>query len=101
MKQVTQHNKSGEVRVEQVPLPALRPGFVLVKTRFSLISTGSEKASVNQRRGSLLKRARSQPELLRNVLGQMQQYGLIATVRRARGRLISWVPIGCSLWWAS
>lgn len=97
MKQVTQHNKTGEVRVEQVPIPALKPGFVLVKTRFSLISAGTERASINQRKASLLQQAKSQPQLVRLVLDQVKQYGLISTYRRVQTKLESTAPIGYSV----
>ncbi|MBF8295594.1 MAG: oxidoreductase domain protein [Bacteroidetes bacterium] len=97
MKQVTQHNKTGELRVEQVPIPALKPGYVLVKTRFSLISAGTERASINQRKASLLQRAKSQPELVRMVLDQVKQYGLINTYRRVQTKLEATAPIGYSV----
>ena len=97
MKQVTQHNKTGDVRVEDVPIPALRPGFVLVRTHYSLISAGTERASINQRKASLLQRAKAQPELVRLVLDQVRQYGLIATYRRVQTKLESTAPIGYSV----
>jgi predicted dehydrogenase/threonine dehydrogenase-like Zn-dependent dehydrogenase len=97
MKQVTQHNKTGTVQVEQVPLPALKPGFVLVKTRYTLISAGTERASIKQRRASLVARAKSQPDMVLKVLEQVKQYGLITTYRRVMNKLESTAPIGYSV----
>ncbi|MCX6133375.1 MAG: bi-domain-containing oxidoreductase [Ignavibacteriales bacterium] len=97
MKQVTQHNKTGDVRVEEVPIPALKPGFVLVRTHCSLISAGTERAGINQRKASLLQRAKAQPELVRLVLDQVRQYGLISTYRRVQTKLESTAPIGYSV----
>ncbi len=96
MKQVTQHNKSGELRVDEVPVPALKPGFVLVKTRFSLISAGTERASIHQRRASMVQRAKTHPELVLKVLEQVRQYGLMNTYRRVMTKLESYAPIGYS-----
>ena len=96
MKQVTQHNKTGEVRVERVPLPALKAGYVLVKTRYSVISAGTEKASISQRKSSLTQRAKAHPELVLRVLEQVKQYGLLATYRRVKARLEATAPIGYS-----
>ena len=96
MKQVTQHNKTGEVRVEEVPLPALKAGHLLVKTRYSVISAGTEKASITQRKSSLLQKARAHPELVLRVLEQVKQYGLLATYRRVNARLETSAPIGYS-----
>ena len=64
MKQVTQHNKTGEILIESLPIPALRAGHVLVKVRYSLISAGTEKASISQRKASLLEKAKKNPELV-------------------------------------
>ena len=97
MKQVTQHNKTGLVQVEQVPFPALKPGFVLVKTRYTLISAGTERASIIQRRSSLIARAKSQPDMVLKVLEQVKQYGLITTYRRVMNKLESTAPIGYSV----
>ena len=48
MKQVVQNYKSGELAVVDVPVPACKPGGVLVRTRYSLISTGTEMMKVNE-----------------------------------------------------
>ena len=37
MKQVVQNYRTGELKVEELPPPALRPGGVLVRTAFSLM----------------------------------------------------------------
>ena len=42
MKQIAQNYKSGELTVLDAPVPACRPGGVLVQSLFSLISTGTE-----------------------------------------------------------
>ncbi len=96
MKQVAQQNRRGTVSVMRVPPPALRPGFVLVRTRWSVISAGTERASVSSRQSSLLDRARKNPDLVAKVLEQMRQYGLSATMRSVRGRLESWSAMGYS-----
>jgi len=44
MKQITQTQCNGHIRVEEVPPPALRPGGVLVRTAYSLIRAGTERA---------------------------------------------------------
>ncbi|MGH2567986.1 MAG: zinc-dependent alcohol dehydrogenase, partial [Bacteroidota bacterium] len=97
MKQVTQHNKTGEVKVESVPVPALKPGFVLVQVRCSLISAGTERASVATRKMSLWQRAKRQPELVVKVLQQVRQHGIVQTYRRVKGRLGSTTALGYSV----
>jgi len=96
MKQVTQHNKTGEIRIESLPIPALKAGHVLVKVRFSLISAGTEKASIIQRKASLFEKAKKNPELVRKVLDQVRLYGIIQTYRRVKTQLETRAPLGYS-----
>lgn len=97
MKQVTQHNKTGEILLDEIPLPALKPGFVLVKARYSVISAGTERTSVTQRKASLLQKAKKQPELVLKVLEQVKQYGLLNTYRRVKTQLEAFVSLGYSV----
>ena len=53
MKQVVQHYRSGKLSVEEVPAPTVRPGGLLVATRASLISVGTERATVGVAKKSL------------------------------------------------
>ena len=96
MKQVTQHNKTGEIRIEALPIPALKAGHVLVKVRYSLISAGTEKASITQRKASLFEKAKKNPELVRKVLDQVRLYGIIQTYRRVKTQLETRAPLGYS-----
>ena len=53
MKQVAQNYQSGELLVLDVPTPACQPGGVLVRSLFSLISTGTEMMKVGEAKLSL------------------------------------------------
>ena len=46
MKQISQNYKSGDIRLEDVNEPALKPGGVLVRTSYSVISAGTEGMKV-------------------------------------------------------
>jgi polar amino acid transport system substrate-binding protein len=96
MKQVTQHNKTGEIRIESLPISALKAGHVLVKVRYSLISAGTEKASISQRKASLLEKAKKNPELVKKVLDQVRLYGLVQTYRRVKTQLETRASLGYS-----
>lgn len=97
MKQVTQHNRTGEIVLDEIPLPALKPGYILVKVRYSVISAGTEKTSVTQRKSSLLQKAKKQPELVLKVLEQVKQYGLLNTYRRVKTQLETFATLGYSV----
>ncbi len=58
MLQLTQKLKNGEMLVQEVPMPSLGKGMVLVKNHYSLISAGTEGSTVNAARKSLIGKAK-------------------------------------------
>src|SRR5690348_10081473 len=97
MKQVAQNYKSGELAVLDVPAPACKPGGVLIRSLYSLISTGTEMMKVSEARMSLLGKARARPDQVRKLLDSVAQQGAVATYRKAMNRLDSYTPLGYSL----
>ncbi|HEX6674355.1 MAG TPA: bi-domain-containing oxidoreductase [Actinomycetes bacterium] len=97
MKQIAQNYKSGELVLLDVPVPTCRPGGVLVRTRFSLISTGTEMMKITESKLSLLGKARARPDQVKKVMQSVSQQGLLATYRKVSDRLDSWTPLGYSL----
>lgn len=97
MKQVVQNYKSGELALLDVPVPACRPGGVLVRTTFSLISTGTEMMKVSEASMSLLGKARARPDQVAKVMQSVASNGVPATYRKVTGRLDSYTPLGYSL----
>jgi predicted dehydrogenase/threonine dehydrogenase-like Zn-dependent dehydrogenase len=97
MKQIAQNYKTGELVLLDVPVPACRPGGVLVRTRFSLISTGTEMMKISESKLSLLGKARARPDQVKKVVQSVSQQGLLATYRKVSDRLDSYTPLGYSL----
>jgi predicted dehydrogenase/threonine dehydrogenase-like Zn-dependent dehydrogenase len=97
MKQVAQNYKSGELVVLDAPAPACKPDGVLVRSRYSLISTGTEMMKVSEARLSLLGKARARPDQVRKLLDSVAQQGALATYKKAMNRLDSYTPLGYSL----
>ena len=96
MKQVIQHQKSGEITVEELPLPQLKRGGILVRNVFSLISAGTERSSVATAQASLVGKARSRPDLVRQVMDNVKREGLVATIEKVQTRLDSYKDLGYS-----
>ena len=96
MKQVTQVYRTGEVKVLDVPAPSLLPHGVLVSTRFSLISAGTERAKVDLGRKNLLAKARSRPDQVRQVLEKIRRDGVLQTYETVKARLEEPSPLGYS-----
>ena len=97
MKQVAQNYKTGELSVLDVPAPACRPGGVLVQSRFSLISTGTEMMKLTEAKLSMVGKARARPDQVRKVLDTVAQQGAVATYKKVMNRLDSYTPLGYSL----
>jgi predicted dehydrogenase/threonine dehydrogenase-like Zn-dependent dehydrogenase len=96
MKQVLQNRKTGKVAVVDVPVPALQRGRVLVRTVASLISSGTERAAVEQARKGLLQEARERPDLVRSVVDKARTEGLLQTFGAVRDKLAASQALGYS-----
>ena len=97
MKQIAQNYKSGELAVLDVPAPACRPGGVLVRSLFSLISTGTEMMKLTEAKMSMVGKARARPDQVRKVLDSVAQQGAVTTYKKVMNRLDSYTPLGYSL----
>jgi predicted dehydrogenase/threonine dehydrogenase-like Zn-dependent dehydrogenase len=87
VKQVLQHARTGEITVEEVPAPQLLPGCVLVRIAASVVSAGTERASAEFARKSLLEKARSRPDLVREVIGKVRRDGIYSAIQTVSSRL--------------
>ncbi|CAL9406881.1 bi-domain-containing oxidoreductase [Streptomyces sp. enrichment culture] len=97
MKQVVQNYRSGELTLLDVPAPGCKPGGVLVRSAFSLISTGTELMKVSEAGMSMLGKARSRPDQVAKVVQSVAANGVPATYRKVMGKLDSYTPLGYSL----
>ncbi|MGN6679633.1 MAG: bi-domain-containing oxidoreductase [Streptosporangiaceae bacterium] len=97
MKQIAQNYKSGELIVLDVPPPVCRTGGVLVRSLYSLISTGTEMMKVTEANLSMIGKARARPDQVRKVLDSVAQQGAVATYKKVMSRLDSYTPLGYSL----
>ncbi|MFE6957034.1 bi-domain-containing oxidoreductase [Streptomyces sp. NPDC057696] len=97
MKQVVQNYKSGELAVLDVPVPGCKPGGVLVRTAYSLISTGTELMKVSEAGMSMLGKARSRPDQVAKVMQSVATNGVGPTYQKVMGKLDSYTPLGYSL----
>ena len=97
MKQVAQNYRSGELTVLDAPAPACAAGGVLVRSVYSLISTGTELMKVSESKLSLIGMAKARPEQVKKVLDTVAQQGPMSAYRKAMNRLDSYTPLGYSL----
>ncbi len=94
MKQVLQNLRNGETQVVEVPVPQPQHGQVLVRTAASLVSAGTERMLVGFAEKSLIGKARSRPDLARQVWERAWREGLFSTLEAAFRRLDQPMPLG-------
>jgi threonine dehydrogenase-like Zn-dependent dehydrogenase len=96
MKQLLQHIKNGKTVIENVPIPTPRDGMALVKVAASLVSAGTERMIVEFAEKNLIGKARSRPDLVKQVLDKAKREGLVPTVQAAFNRLDQPMALGYS-----
>lgn len=96
MKSILQNYKTGVLSVTETPTPQLRPGWVLVKNSYSLISAGTEKTKVDTGKKSLVGKAMARPDLVKKVMAKAKRDGVLKAWQAASARLEQPTPIGYS-----
>jgi predicted dehydrogenase/threonine dehydrogenase-like Zn-dependent dehydrogenase len=96
MKQVLQYHRSGTTRVMDVPAPTTPVNGVLVHNRWSLISPGTERATVTAGGTNLVATALHRQDLVKQVLDKAAHDGIAATVDAVKTRIDVAIPLGYS-----
>jgi predicted dehydrogenase/threonine dehydrogenase-like Zn-dependent dehydrogenase len=96
MKQVIQSFAKGETIIAEVPTPTLRARGVLVQTRASLVSAGTERMLVNFAGKNLLQKAKARPDLVRQVIDKVRTEGILTTYESVSNRMDQPMPLGYS-----
>lgn len=96
MEQLTQKLKDGEMVVQELPVPQLSPGMILVKNHYSLISAGTEGSTVKAARKSLLGKAKEKPQQVQQVISSLKTKGIAQTYRAVMKKLDAYSPLGYS-----
>lgn len=94
MKQIIQDLKSGATILEEVPVPQVKSGCVLIKTTRSLVSLGTERMLVEFGKANLLDKARQQPDKVKQVIEKVKADGLEATLRSVTNKLNQPLSLG-------
>lgn len=94
MLQIIQNLKTGATILEDVPTPMVRPGHILIRTKASLVSLGTEKMLVEFGKSSLIAKARQQPDRVKQVLDKIKTEGLLPTLEAVFNKLDQPLPLG-------
>src|SRR3990170_2228080 len=96
MKQLIQDVRTGKTSVVEAPIPSPGPGMVLVRTAASAVSTGTERALVEFAGMSLVGKARTRPDLVRQTIDKARREGILSTLEAVQNRLDQPMPLGYS-----
>lgn len=94
MKQVIQDLKSGGTVLEEVPVPQVKAGYVLIQTTRTLVSLGTERMLVEFGKANLIDKARQQPDKVKQVLDKIKTDGLQPTLEAVFNKLGQPLPLG-------
>lgn len=96
MKQLIQDLRTHEVLGDEVPAPQCQQGGVLVRTVASLISSGTERATVKLGSMSLVGKALERPDLVKSLFQRLRTAGVSEVVATVRAKLDRAMPLGYS-----
>ncbi|MFF1476724.1 bi-domain-containing oxidoreductase [Streptomyces sp. NPDC058301] len=96
MKTVLLSPRTGSITVADVPAPEAVAGTVVIRNDWSLISAGTERATVSTGAKGLIGKARQRPDQVAQVIDSVKRTGLADTYRTVRDRLDQPVQLGYS-----
>ncbi|MBA4056515.1 MAG: dehydrogenase, partial [Marivirga sp.] len=94
MKQIIQDLQSGKTILADVPAPLVKKGCVLIQTKVSLVSLGTERMLVEFGKANLIDKARQQPDKVKQVLDKIKSDGLWPTLDAVFKKLGEPLPLG-------
>jgi len=94
MLQVLQSLRDGTTSLAELPAPAPARGQVLLRTRATLISAGTERMLLEFGKAGWIEKARRQPDKVRQVLEKIRTDGLAATLESVNAKLDQAVTLG-------
>ncbi len=96
MKQILQNLKTGKTELIEIPCPTVKPGHLLIKTSFSVISAGTERMLVEFGKANYLSKAKQQPGKVKQVLDKLKTDGILSTLSSVQAKLDQPLPLGYS-----
>ena len=94
MRQILQSLATGQTELVEVPCPAVSSGQLLIQSRVSLVSAGTERMLVEFGKANLLEKIRQQPDKVRQVIDKVKTDGLLPTMAAVKSKLDQPIPLG-------
>jgi len=98
MKQLTLSLKNGKIEVIDIPIPNIDDNSVLIKNKYSLISSGTEGSLIEFGESNFIKKIINQKDKVQIVFDKLKRDGLISTLQTVNNKLNDNIPLGyCSI----
>ena len=94
MKQIIQDLKNGDTILEEVPVPRVKSGSVLIQTTRTLVSLGTERMLVDFGKANFIQKAKQQPDKVKMVMDKIKTDGLRPTLEAVFNKLGKPLPLG-------
>ena len=78
----------------EIPVESPKPGYLLIKSLFSLVSSGTEKSLVDFGKANLIEKAKQQPDKLNEVINKIKTDGLNTTIDAVISKISKPIPLG-------
>ena len=96
MKQLIHSFSTGLTEIIEVPVPKVQENSLLIKSRMSLLSSGTEKMLVDFGKANYLEKARQQPDKLKEVIDKSLTDGILSTAEAVKSKLNTPLGLGYS-----
>ena len=94
MLQVFQDLKDGDTKLLDIPMPLAKDGHLIIRTKRTVVSAGTERMLVNFGKANYLEKARQQPDKVKEVLNKIRTDGILPTIEAVTSKLDQPLPLG-------
>ena len=94
MKQIIQNIKNGETELIEVPTPHNKKGHILVQTKSTVLSVGTERMLLDFGKANLINKALQQPEKVKQVINKVKTDGVFPTLNAVKNKFDLPIPLG-------
>ena len=96
MRSLLQNIKNGNRYLGEMPYPKTSKGRIIVETKYSAVSIGTEKMVMELASMNYLQKAKARPEDVKKILTKIRQEGLFPTINSVMNRLDEPMMLGYS-----
>ncbi len=94
MKQILQQLNTGKIEILEIPCSKPSAGQLLIQSKCSLISAGTERMLLNFGKAGLIGKIKQQPDKVKQVLEKVKTDGLFTTIEAVKSKLDQPIPLG-------